>query len=120
MSKIGVAAPRRRRAAAGDHERDPTGDHHRVVGGPFVVAADEGELHRHLERRLVGRPGEAVEDRPEQLLLEVVHHVVHVGQGGRDRGVLVGERVDGEARLHAAWAPMRSMIPRIRGGSSRG
>ena len=89
---------------AGDHERDPAPDHHRVVGRPFVVATDERELHRHLERGLVDRPGEAREDRAEELLLEVVHHVVHVGQRGGDGGVLVGERVDGEARLHAGLA----------------
>ena len=73
-----------------------------MVGGPFVVAADERELHRHLERGLVGRlAGEAGEDGAEELLLEVVHHVVHVGQRRRDGLVAVGERVDREVGLHA-------------------
>ena len=70
-----------------------------MVGGALVVAADERELHRHLERAFVGRTSR--EDRAEHLLLEVVHHVVHVGERGRDRGVVVGERVDREVRLHA-------------------
>ena len=83
----------------GHHELDPPADRHRMVGGAFVVAPDERNLHRPLQRTFVG--GAGGEDRAEELLLEVVHHVVHVGQRGRDVGIGIGEGVDREVHLHA-------------------
>ena len=41
------------------------------------------------------------EDGAEQVLLEVVHHVVHVDQRCGPRRVAVGEGVDGQPQLHA-------------------
>ena len=72
-----------------------------LVSGALVITADESKLHGHLERRLVDWPGEAGEDRSEQLFLQVVHDVVHVRQRRRHGGVGIRERVNREVHLHA-------------------
>ena len=82
---------------------DPLGDVDGVVGDALEVAADEGDLHGHLHDPS-SRPREA-EDGAEQLLLEVVHHVVHVGQSLGPHRVAVGEGVGGHLELRRGLLP---------------
>ena len=77
---------------AGDQVRDALADRDRVVADALVEAGQHGELDGRREVDVVGR----VEDRGDELALEVVEQVVHVGDRRSSDGVV--EQV-GLARL---------------------